>query len=205
MRANFNRKILYQFYLLTSKLTTLPHSDDILKMVRRVIGKRWRDKRRKINPQQHIFSPILEAISANVEQEMDRFYVIEKLIDCRVTRSGRVEYLVRWQNYPPSEDTWEPKEELELNSQDLIDQFHDRDVKPDRNDRNLYCICKRPYRTSDGGMIQCFHCKNWYHFSCLKINMEEANSFARWYCNACQQLHSDFKIMLKAERQNAFY
>ena len=40
------------------------------------------------------------------------FYV-EKIIDKKIGRSGRVEYLLKWKNYPESESTWEPENNLD--------------------------------------------------------------------------------------------
>ena len=41
----------------------------------------------------------------------EKTYVVEKLIDRRILE-GRVEYLVKWQKYPESMATWEPREVL---------------------------------------------------------------------------------------------
>ena len=38
-------------------------------------------------------------------------------------RSGKLEYLVKWKNYPTEEASWEPKENLE-NAQEAISDFH---------------------------------------------------------------------------------
>ena len=41
------------------------------------------------------------------EAEPDE-WLVEKVVKHRVTRSGKFEFLVRWQGYGPEEDTWEP-------------------------------------------------------------------------------------------------
>ena len=45
----------------------------------------------------------------------------EKLIDTRV-RKGRREYLIKWEGFPPSENTWEPEDNIYDPS--LIEGFH---------------------------------------------------------------------------------
>jgi len=57
-----------------------------------------------------------------------------------------------------------------------------------------YCLCRRPYRKSDGAMIGCDGpCKDWYHFKCIKI----PNSFisrATWYCQQCYLIVTDDQV-----------
>ena len=39
-------------------------------------------------------------------------YHVERLVDRRTRRGGRVEYLVRWRGYGEEDDTWEPRAHL---------------------------------------------------------------------------------------------
>ncbi|XP_077121832.1 uncharacterized protein LOC143776382 isoform X1 [Ranitomeya variabilis] len=50
-------------------------------------------------------------------------FVVEEIIDSRVRRN-RLQYLIRWQGYPPEEDSWEPVENI--NAQQKISHFHQR-------------------------------------------------------------------------------
>jgi hypothetical protein len=49
-------------------------------------------------------------------------YEVEEVLDSRES-DGKLKYRVRWKNYPPSEDSWEPPENL-ANAQNLVDEFH---------------------------------------------------------------------------------
>lgn len=40
-------------------------------------------------------------------------YVVEKIIDKRVTKKGKVEYLLKWKGYSARYNTWEPEKNLE--------------------------------------------------------------------------------------------
>ena len=50
-------------------------------------------------------------------------YKVERIVAKRV--KGKAEYFIQWQNYSPSENTWEPAEHL---PEDLIAAFENRSV-----------------------------------------------------------------------------
>lgn len=57
------------------------------------------------------------------ELESEGLYLVEKIVGKRV-RNGHVEYLIKWQNYSSSENTWEPIENL--NCPILVVEFENR-------------------------------------------------------------------------------
>jgi hypothetical protein len=144
----------------------------------------------------------LQTFNRDAEANLDRFFIVDAILDKRFDARGNEEYLVRWQNYPPEYDTWEPRAELVQNSLDMIDEF-DRVEQPDLKP-TLHCICRRPYKARDGGMIQCFTCNEWYHFSCIQMNMVEANSYARWHCDKCRET-KNLKNSIKREKVDSLY
>lgn len=159
------------------------------------------DGRRRRNPK----NEVKRRKMPQAAPDDDRFFVIEKLLKKRFnTKLGYDEYLVRWANYPPEWDSWEPVIELARNSIDLINEFNNIERNLDEK-AELHCICRLPYRFDEGGMIQCFNCLTWFHFKCLGINMEEANSYAKYYCGTCRYKNPSFVNLIKEQRQVSFY
>ncbi|XP_061835221.1 chromodomain Y-like protein [Nerophis lumbriciformis] len=79
------------------------------------------------------------------------FYEVEKIVDKRKSKKGRVEYLVRWRGYGSEGDTWEPESHLstcmvyvhEFNRQQVQRQ---RDTTLLRSTRSYLCgSASRPH------------------------------------------------------------
>jgi hypothetical protein len=71
------------------------------------------------------------------ESDQEQEYDVEKILDIR--KEGRQwKYLVKWEGYDTSENTWEPLKHLRKEGvQELIEQFHlqNPDVPKPKNPR----------------------------------------------------------------------
>ena len=50
-------------------------------------------------------------------------------------------------------------------------------------DDQLYCLCKKPWQGRF--MIQCDHCDEWYHGSCVNITATDALDIQKYRCPKC--------------------
>lgn len=65
-------------------------------------------------------------------EELEEDYEVEKILEKRVVKKGKIEYLVKWKNFEdPADYTWEPTNNLEA-VRDLVDKFEkDLEAKKD--------------------------------------------------------------------------
>ncbi|XP_040911709.1 chromodomain Y-like protein isoform X2 [Toxotes jaculatrix] len=77
----------------------------------------------------------------------EEFYEVERIVDKRKNKKGKVEYLVRWRGYGSEEDTWEPESHLstcmiyvhEFNRQHAERQRDNTLLRSTRSSPSLHC------------------------------------------------------------------
>ncbi|XP_008401395.1 chromodomain Y-like protein [Poecilia reticulata] len=77
----------------------------------------------------------------------EELYEVERIVDKRRSRKGRVEYLVRWRGYGSESDTWEPETHLSA-CMSYVHEFNRRHLERDaallRSTRGPPCGAARP-------------------------------------------------------------
>jgi len=61
----------------------------------------------------------------NVEEE--KVYIVEAILDSKKFK-GQIHYLVKWENFPQEQNTWEPVSHLE-DCQDLVNEFEAKKLR----------------------------------------------------------------------------
>ena len=64
-------------------------------------------------------------------KKKDKEYTVEKIVDRRIVK-GKYEYLIKWEDYPDSENTWEPLKNLG-SIKDLVDEY-DKQFPKEKNE-----------------------------------------------------------------------
>jgi hypothetical protein len=89
-------------------------------------------------------APITEVQPVNP----NAIYDVEEILDCQYIR-GKVKYLIKWLDYPQSENTWEPKSALDC--PEKLEAFHYQNPGlPKRQDSNWTLGHRRNPRTKLG-------------------------------------------------------
>ena len=56
---------------------------------------------------------------------MSELYIVERVVNKRILKSGKVEYLIKWKDYDNCDNTWEPEENLAEDCAEYIEDFEE--------------------------------------------------------------------------------
>ena len=56
---------------------------------------------------------------------------------------------------------------------------------PLKSKNELYCLCRKEYRSADPTVVQCNFCKDWFHHTCIKVDEDYINVVPRFHCKLC--------------------
>ncbi|XP_077125924.1 chromodomain Y-like protein [Ranitomeya variabilis] len=66
----------------------------------------------------------------------EELYEVERIVDKRKNKKGKVEYLVHWKGYDSGDDTWEPEQHL-VNCEEYILEFNRRHSEKPKDNNTL--------------------------------------------------------------------
>lgn len=77
------------------------------------------------------------------------------------------------------------------------------EVNNDHIERNktYLCVCGLGFSSSQFS-IQCDHCKDWFHGSCVQLQEFEAEEVDKFYCNNCQKNNPELQTVPKPVTNN---
>lgn len=65
--------------------------------------------------------PATKAAKKQTVDDVEQDWEVEKIVDVKYNEDGTKDFLIRWKGCDPSQDTWEPEDNV--NSPDLVDEF----------------------------------------------------------------------------------
>lgn len=106
--------------------------------------------------------------------------------------------------------------ETDTNNNDPTEQNNNQmEMDDDSSTNKSYCICMST--DTDGLMIACDNCNEWYHGDCIGVKKYLSSQINQFYCHLCRMADNSLKIIyndqheqatqddkLKFERQNTF-
>ncbi|KAG8442440.1 hypothetical protein GDO86_011284 [Hymenochirus boettgeri] len=66
----------------------------------------------------------------------EELYEVERIVDKRKNKKGKIEYLVHWKGYDSEDDTWEPEQHL-VNCEEYIHEFNRRHSEKPRDNSTV--------------------------------------------------------------------
>lgn len=102
----------------------------------------------KSNQKLSKISPKICLIKKKIVKKKPKLYEVEEILGERKNYNNEQEFFVKWKNYPPEENSWEPFEHLDLCS-DALSNFFDKKIKEKKiknylkNKINYHLISKK--------------------------------------------------------------